>query len=536
MTAADPVTAYHELSKHRPDRYAPGPGGLDWANQPDPFRTFGGAAKRPLPLLPGELDVSFAALRRPGAVAPRPLDLDSLAALLQLSLGLSAWKAHGGNRWALRCNPSSGNLHPTEGYLVCPDLPGIAAGVYHYLSRDHLLEQRAIPAQPAWRQAFPAGGVLLGLSGIHWREAWKYGVRAWRYCQHDCGHAMAAVRYAAAALGWRARLLDGWGDGDIARLLGLDRTADFDGAGHEAPEVVLWVGPETAEPGPGDLLAALEQACWQGRANRLSPDRVHWPAIDHVAQAVRKPTTAPLATVAPATLPELPAPGRDLPASTLFRQRRSATDFDGHTAMAAADFFTLLDALLPRPGVPPWDALPWPPGVHAAIFVHRVAGLSPGLYLLARDPTALPQLKPALRRDWLWQPVPGCPSHLPLSLLLPYDLADAARGVACQQEIAADSAFSLGMIAEFDAVLAQGPWWYRRLHWEAGMLGHVLYLEAEAAGVRGTGIGCFFDDEMHGLLGIENRSFQDLYHFTVGTPVEDPRLTTLPPYQHLTGR
>jgi hypothetical protein len=61
-------------------------------------------------------------------------------------------------------------------------------------------------------------------------------------------------------------------------------------------------------------------------------------------------------------------------------------------------------------------------------------------------------------------------------------------------------------------------------------------LEAEAAGVRGTGIGCFFDDEMHGLLGIEDHAFQDLYHFTVGGPVEDPRLTTLPPYQHLPGR
>ena len=76
----------------------------------------------------------------------------------------------------------------------------------------------------------------------------------------------------------------------------------------------------------------------------------------------------------------------------------------------------------------------------------------------------------------------------------------------------------------------RGAWWYRRLFWEAGMLGQVLYLEAEAAGVRGTGIGCYFDDAFHDLLGLSGDRFQDLYHFTVGGPIEDPRLTTRPGY------
>jgi nitroreductase len=56
---------------------------------------------------------------------------------------------------------------------------------------------------------------VVALTGIHWREAWKYGLRAYRYCQHDCGHAIAAVAYAAAALGWRARLLADWGDDEL---------------------------------------------------------------------------------------------------------------------------------------------------------------------------------------------------------------------------------------------------------------------------------------------------------------------------------
>jgi hypothetical protein len=85
------------------------------------------------------------------------------------------------------------------------------------------------------------------------------------------------------------------------------------------------------------------------------------------------------------------------------------------------------------------------------------------------------------------------------------------------------------MIADFGETLRQrGPWWYRRLFWEAGTVGQVLYLEAEAAGIRSTGIGCYFDDACHAVLGLKDDQFQSLYHFTVGGPVDDPRLTTLP--------
>ena len=104
-----------------------------------------------------------------------------------------------------------------------------------------------------------------------------------------------------------------------------------------------------------------------------------------------------------------------------------------------------------------------------------------------------------------------------------------------RQEIAGDSAFSLGMLAEFEGRLRQmGAWFYPRLFWEAGLLGQVLYLEAEAAGVRATGIGCYFDDPVHELLSCKELTFQSLYHFTTGGPVEDRRLMTLPPYEHLT--
>jgi hypothetical protein len=168
--------------------------------------------------------------------------------------------------------------------------------------------------------------------------------------------------------------------------------------------------------------------------------------------------------------------------------------------------------------------------VHPAIFVHRVDGLDAGLYMLVREIADLPELRASMRAEWLWEK--RGPAHLPLYLLLPLDLRAAARTISCHQDIAADSCFALGMLASFAGIEGE-PWRYGRLYRECGMLGQVLYLEAEAAGVRSTGIGCFFDDEMHALLGLGNARWQSLYHFTTGGPVDDPRLQTLPPYGHL---
>jgi|WetSurMetagenome_2_1015567.scaffolds.fasta_scaffold02393_11 SagB-type dehydrogenase family enzyme len=528
----DRIRDYHQRTKHALTGYARGPQGLDWPNQPDPFRTFRGAPRHAFGLRANRLEASFTDLRRPGAVPASPLDEASLGILFEVSLGLAAWKSYEGARWALRCNPSSGNLHPTEGYLLCPDLPGLSGGVYHYAPGEHALELRAEPGA-AWSGAFPGGGVLLALSSVHWREAWKYGERAYRYCQHDVGHALAALRYAAAALGWRARLLDDWGDADIAALLGLDREGDFEGAEREHPDLVLWVGPSGQSPDPEAFLAAAASARWEGKASRLSPRRLWWEAIEEAGDAARKPRTSRRREVPKNILPpQRPAP-TPLSAVDLFRQRRSAQAYDGATPMSREAFFAILDACLPRGGAPPVDALPWLPRVHFVLFVHRVEGLEPGLYLLARSEEGEEALRERMEAGWAWSPVEGCPPHLRLRLLLAEDFSQASRIASCHQDIAADSAFSLGMLAEFEGALSEGPWAYRQLFWEAGALGQALYMESEAWGFRGTGIGCYFDDEVHRLLGFRDETFQSVYHFTVGTPLEDPRVTTLPPYAHL---
>jgi SagB-type dehydrogenase family enzyme len=517
------ILEYHDRSKHHLRGYAPGPGYLDWANQPDPFRSYVGAPRIELQLAADRLPTRFNELRTGRLPLPWPFSRDSIAILFELSLAISAWKSYQRTSWALRCNPSSGNLHPTEGYLVASTLPGLEGGVYHYLSRDHVLEQRA-----HWNASAPAiaGGVLIGIASIYWREAWKYGMRAFRYCQHDCGHAIAAVSYAAASLGWPTRMVDAAADEDVAALLGLDRSADFLGVEREEPDCLLWVGTSDP-PALDELVAAARAACWSGVPNRLSAEHVPWSDIDHAHEATSKPKTGPASAAVPVHTFNPSTPRLDLAAGTIFRQRRSAVDFDGTTSISADGFYTMLEALLPRAFTPPWNAWPWPPRVHPALFVHRVEGLEPGLYAFVREAAALGPLQRAMPRDWRWRKVG--PAPLPLYLLWPRDARDAAQLICCHQSIAADSCYALGMLASFED-LEDSPWRYRRLYWECGIIGQTLYLEAETAGIRATGIGCFFDDEMHRLLGLEGHEWQSLYHFTAGGALEDQRLTTLPPY------
>jgi SagB-type dehydrogenase family enzyme len=553
------VLRYHERTKHHLNRYAPGPSGLDWANQPNPFRRYLGAALVRLPLLGAgdePLSPRYDDLARPGTLPSTALTLRSLSRLLQYALAISAWKQAGATRWALRCNPSSGNLHPTEGYLLIGALPGLgdAPGLYHYAAREHGLERRTQCSEAlftALMRELPAQAFLVGLTSIHWREAWKYGERAFRYCQHDVGHAIAALRIAAATLGWSAALLQGLADTTIEDLLGLNRAEDFAAAEREHPAAVLALWP--TEPGgdgpPGApqrtlrlqldpaLVHELARERWHGVANRLSGDPpMHWEAIDQVTAATRKPATgSQRLDLFEAQAAE--SSGGGPVAGQIILQRRSLLACDGRTSIPAERFYRMLARVMPRAELPfsrrpiPWDTLPWEPNIHLGLFVHRVDGIEPGLYLLARDPSKMARLKGAMRPRFAWAPPPDCPADLPLRLLEAGDARRLATQVSCHQAIAGDGAFSLAMLAEYqEALITHGAWFYRHLFWEAGLIGQVLYLEAEAAGVRATGIGCFFDDPVHSVFGLEGFAFQSLYHFTVGGSVDDPRLTTLAPY------
>ncbi|MBH0189679.1 MAG: hypothetical protein HP493_12820, partial [Nitrospira sp.] len=405
-------------------------------------------------------------------------------------------------------------------------------------------------------------------TSIHWREAWKYGERAFRYCNHDVGHAIGTARIAAATLGWRMTLVDGVDQNTVALLLGTNRADDFADVEAEHPDclAVIWpsgevrgeaLGVRGSEEVRGErrniplfldttVVKELAGGKWYGKANRLSSEHgVHWDIIDKVAEASWKLEAQQLIVSLPESHPQLPPNSLPLTphgcsAGQIIRQRRSAVAFDGKSAISSATFFRMMQRVMPcadrsqqeRPM--PWDVWPYDPAIHLLIFVHRVDGLTPGLYVLVRDHKKLAFVQQSMNPELTWTVAPGCPDEVPLYWLLEGDARKLAVQVSCHQDIAGDSAFSFGMLAEFQGTLRErGAWWYPRMFWESGLLGQVLYLDAEAAGVRATGIGCFFDDPVHESTAVKGLSVQSLYHFTIGMPVEDQRLQTLPPYGHL---
>jgi nitroreductase len=160
---------------------------------------------------------------------------------------------------------------------------------------------------------------------------------------------------------------------------------------------------------------------------------------------------------------------------------------DGKTSMGRSVFFGMLQRLQCQKLLP-FECLPWAPAISLFIFVHRVRDLEPGLYVLIRHDSHEASLRHSINSEFLWKSPQGKPEGLRLYLLAPQKVEEVAKAISCHQDIAADGVFSLGMLARFDAVENKGAHFYPRLFWETGLIGPLLYLGAEAAGFRSTGI------------------------------------------------
>ncbi|KDP28774.1 hypothetical protein JCGZ_14545 [Jatropha curcas] len=565
------VIKYHNQTKHNFTNYARGPRGLDWANQPNPFRRYISAPLLSLQHFPTDNQTaSSAADSAPlyhsifnSLPSPKPISKSSISQLFYDSLALSAWKTTGFSTWSLRVNPSSGNLHPTEAYLIAPPIESLSSSsfVAHYAPKEHALELRATIPSDFFPKFFPRDSFLIGISSIFWREAWKYGERAFRYCNHDVGHAIAAIAVAAAGLGWDVKLLDGLGHKELERLMGLEIYQSFqvpDGPikgkipdiEFEHSDCLLLVFPKGAtdfDVNYKELSSALmefKNLDWKGKPNLLSKEHVCWDIIYRTAEAVKKPLTlGERFLIDPFQGSGVCSDGsyKGFTVREIVRKRRSAVDMDGVTKIDRETFYQILLHCVPsgsgtgesqkRQLALPFRVLSWDAEVHAALFVHRVTGLPKGLYFLVRNEDHFHELKKATRAGFKWEKPEGCPDDLPLYELARGDCQQIAKQLSCHQDIASDGCFSLGMVAHFEPTLRdKGVWMYPRLFWETGVLGQVLYLEAHAVGISATGIGCFFDDPVHEVLGLRGLNFQSLYHFTVGGPVLDKRIMSLPAY------
>jgi SagB-type dehydrogenase family enzyme len=537
----DSVFEYHQRSKHQFNRYAPSLGYTDWDCQPEAFRRYAHAPLRPLPRPEPQSQPTFDALHEAGAVPAQPFSVAMLGRLFFDSFALSGWVTSNGKHWPLRCIPSAGGMHPTEVYLWCYGLEELSPdpALFHYNAYEHSLELRGTLEEEVWKQLLgdlPASALLFGFTSIHWRSSWKFGERAYRFCQHDLGHALGALAYAAATVGWHACILP-IADPDLQCLLGV---SGQEGPEAEQPGFLVAVTPEPLDRAlaaawrfPAEVREPLLEDRLPNRPNALSNRHHPWPAIDTIGLACLENSLVERPLQPPPPAEPISGPRPDS-ADVLFRRRRSAARMDGNHGISLESFLRICRRL--GPGKLPQSALPYEPAIHLLLFVHRVQDLAPGIYALPRTKNGMQLLKETLKRMPDWQRPPGI-SGLPLFQIQPGDAQISARVLSCNQTLASGSAFMVCMLADFESRLNRfGPGEYRRLHWEAGLLGQTLYMEAEAAGLSGVGIGCFIDDAVHQQFGMHGNTMQVLYHFAVGGSVEDSAIERHPAYAHLDSR
>lgn len=515
---------YHNETKHHLNRYARSLGYLDWANQPNPFRNYSESDVIQLPF--GEdPKVNLGSFEE-----SKNVSLNSVGKFLELSMGLSAWKSLGNTSWALRMNPSSGNLHPTEIHIIIWEAKDIQSGIYHYSPYHHALEKRAHLSDnlsQKLKSHFQVQGFLAILTSIYWREAWKYGERSFRYCNHDVGHAIAALSFSANLQNWKVVYIDSFSDKMLNTMLGFEKLSwgKYD---KEVPDLACFVTPTKNHTNfqrlPKEILNDFKSLTFHGTPNALSEEYVEWDIIYQVSQKTEKKDIELFPNSQ-----SINEESYSLSPNTI-RQRRSAVNFDEQAIMPKDAFLNILKKTMFKGNSKLFNIF-GESHIHLLLFVHRVSGVQPGLYFLFRSIDDIQTLQNLTRKDFLWNRVED---NIPLYLLAKGNTEELAIGVSCGQDIAGDSCFSLGMLAKFEDNIEKEPFFYKYLFWESGMIGQVLYIEAEKAGFRGTGIGCFFDDAVHDILGFASSSvYQSLYHFTIGNPVNDTRLTTREPYYHL---
>ena len=471
---------YHESTKHSVESLRRTPHFLDWANMPDPFRHYEGVPVLDLPADP------------PAPETPASNGADFLSQLLFYSAAISASKRvpSTGDRYALRVNPSSGNLHPTEFHFLARGLKDWPDGLYHYRPSSHMVEQRALGALDPTRAGSPAPIVFI-LTSIAWREAWKYRDRAYRYCLHDIGHAWQAIALAAQTMGCDTYATGHFPDDDVAQVCRLHKD--------EWPMLIVEIrNAPVREPD------AREIVWYGGQANQLSKEAIAYPLIDEIHAATRLSGESS-SRISPAGPPptgageiQLPPPASSaLTFGEVARKRRSALDFQGGArSMTSAQ----LSAILTSANRPLSADFAGARFIQLYLYVHRVDGLEPGVYRL-------------------W------PEHAELERIQSGDQRVAAAGLSLGQDLAGNACVAFSMIGDLErAARAHGGRAYRYVHFEAGAIGHRLYLASEAHGLGATGIGAFYDDAVNRYLKLAAGEGQVVYHFAIGYPVHDPRL------------
>jgi len=471
---------YHNATKHSYGSVRANPHFLDFANQPLPFKIY--PALEPM-RLPDEMQQSgVAALSAVAESVPPETnaapDLPEVAHLLYLSAGITRQRKYSGGEIYFRA-ACTGALYEVELYLVCGDIPGLPAGVYHFAPAEFGLRKlragdyRSVLIEATGNEPAIANAPLTMIcTCIYWRNAWKYQARTYRHFGWDNGTLLANLLAVATALGLPAKVVCGFVDATVNGLLDVDSRREVAyslvALGHsieappQAPEEISPLGLETIPLSRNEVDYPLMREIHAASSLYASEEVAAWRGNTPLTNF--PPPAAAVVPLRPLSDVEMP---RDLIEQVILR-RGSSRRF-ARTPITLSQLSTILDRA--TRGVPADFLISNHHLNELYLIVHAVEGLEPGAYMFRRDRGLLECMKQGNFRD-------------------------QAGYLGLEQQLPADAAVNIFFLADLHPILhrfdSRG---YRAAQLEAGIVGGKLYLAAYAQHLGATGL-TFYDDDV----------------------------------------
>jgi SagB-type dehydrogenase family enzyme len=479
--------AYHDATKHSYHSIRAKPHYLDWDNQPLAFKIYSNLPAIPLPQNLSSSGVpALTAISTIADVATSEvrISLQTLAEILYFSAGITRRRKYAGGEMLFRAAACTGALYHIDLYVVCGDLDGLDAGVYHFSPQDFSLRRlrqgdyqsvlvNASGEEPAISQA----SCVIVNASTFWRNAWKYQARAYRHCYWDNGTILANLLAAAAARNLPAKVVLGFVDATVNQLLALDPQ-------REAPLSLVALGRSAEKK--TTLSLRVEPVVFE--TTPLSNLEIDYPAMRRMHEASSLQSGAEVATWRrrqdwdnETTKDQGKSKDRLFPLQLLGDQglpkdsieevitRRGSTREFSRDPITFAQLSSMLDRATRGVSTDLLDAEETLNDLY--LIVNAVEGLPPGAYVFDRQERTLELLKPGdFRRD--------------------------AGYLGLGQEIPADCSVNIYFLADLHRILERyGNRGYRAAQLEAATMGGKVYLGAYAQRLGASGL-TFFDDDV----------------------------------------
>jgi SagB-type dehydrogenase family enzyme len=478
----DATWKYHNGTKHSYLSLRAHPHFLDWDNKPLLFKIYPTLEVTRLPKDMRQTGVTaLSAIASPGVTAKGKIlpTFEDIAQLLFFSAGVTRSRKIPGGEIFFRAAACTGALYEVELYLVCRDLMGLPAGVYHFGAAEFGLRQlragdyrRVLVEASAKEPAISHAPLIIVCTGTYWRNAWKYRSRTYRHFGWDNGTMLANMLAISTALGFPSKLVLGFLDQPVNALLDVDTQKEV-----AFSMVAVGHSPAVRTPAPPVEPLSLPLVPY-------SRQEVDYPAMRQMHEASSL-TLKEEVKAWRKNAPKIPPPSPKgsltdlkplddsaLPADTIEQviQRRGSTRRFARQSITFAQLSTLLERA--TRGIPADFLSPFGRQLNELyLIVHSVEGLTPGAYFFHREKKQLELLKEG-------------------------DFREAAGYLGLEQELPADASVDVFFLADLHKIVGVlGNRGYRAAQLEAGIIGGKLYLAAYAQKLGATGL-TFYDDDV----------------------------------------